>query len=174
MTTGKSKSLGATVLTLAVLGLLLALRGGWDRPESPSGPQPSLSSAGGSGPGVIGRDASGIEAGESEILELYRARSSDRLVQVRARVDRMLPDDDDGSRHQRFILRFERSGHTLLVSHNIDLAPRVPVSEGSWVTVRGEYEWTDRGGVVHWTHHNPNRNPRHPGGWIEHDGIRYE
>ena len=39
-------------------------------------------------------------------------------------VERVLRDDNDGSRHQRFILRIE-SGHTLLVSHNIDLASRL-------------------------------------------------
>ena len=36
-------------------------------------------------------------------------------------VERVLQDDNDGSRHQRFILRLA-SGQTLLVAHNIDLA----------------------------------------------------
>jgi len=37
---------------------------------------------------------------------------------------RILSDDNDGSRHQRFILRLA-SGQTVLIAHNIDLAPRI-------------------------------------------------
>jgi hypothetical protein len=40
------------------------------------------------------------------------------------------------------------------------------------VTVRGEYEWSDRGGTMHWTHHDPKR--WREGGWIEHRGVHYE
>ena len=39
-------------------------------------------------------------------------------------VERLLPDDNAGSRHQRFILRLD-SGHHVLVAHNIDRAPRL-------------------------------------------------
>ena len=66
----------------------------------------------------------------------------------------MLHDDDEGSRHQRFILDM-RNGQTLLIAHNIDLAKRVPVSMGDRVHVRGMYEWNDLGGLVHWTHDDP-------------------
>ena len=86
-------------------------------------------------------------------------------------VVRELRDDLEGSRHQRFILQVEPS-LTLLISHNIDLAPRVPLRAGDSISFRGEYEWNDRGGVVHWTHHDPRGRRR--GGWIEHDGRRYE
>lgn len=89
---------------------------------------------------------------------------------VAGEVARQLPDDNEGSRHQRFILELA-SGHSLLVSHNIDLAPRVPLSEGDRLTIRGRYEWNERGGVIHWTHHDPQG--RRQGGWIEHQGRRY-
>jgi len=69
----------------------------------------------------------------------------------------------EGDRHQRFILRLS-SGQTLLIVHNLDLAPRAPVERGSRATVRGEYEWNEQGGVIHWTHHDPDG--RRPGGWI--------
>ena len=45
-------------------------------------------------------------------------------VQGSGTVSRILADDNGGSRHQRYILRLD-SGKTLLVAHNIDLAPRV-------------------------------------------------
>jgi hypothetical protein len=87
-------------------------------------------------------------------------------------VERVLSDDNDGSRHQRFILRLS-SGRTLLVAHNIDLAPRVSsLSVGDTVSFYGEYEPNDRGGVIHWTHHDPQG--RHVGGWLEHKGQRYQ
>jgi len=69
-------------------------------------------------------------------------------------VRRLLTDDDDGSRHQRFVLQM-RNGRTLLIAHNIDLAERVPVGLGDRVQFRGMYEWNDLGGLVHWTHHDP-------------------
>lgn len=87
-----------------------------------------------------------------------------------ARVVRLLSDDDDGSRHQRFIVRL-RSGDTLLIAHNIDLVERVPVSLGDRIDIRGMYEWNDLGGLVHWTHHDPMG--IEPGGQIEHHGRVY-
>jgi len=69
-------------------------------------------------------------------------------------VRRLLSDDDDGSRHQRFILNIGDQ-RTLLIAHNIDLAKRVPIGMGDRVHVRGMYEWNDLGGLVHWTHHDP-------------------
>ena len=84
----------------------------------------------------------------------------------------ILPDDNDGSRHQRFILRLE-SGQTVLIAHNIDLAPRIDsLSEGNLVEFYGEYEWNSRGGVVHWTHHDPRGS--HVDGWLKHDGQTYQ
>jgi hypothetical protein len=107
---------------------------------------------------------------DEAIERAFRERRSDLWVEAGGVVEKRLTDDRKGSRHQRFILRLE-NGRTLLVAHNIDLAERVPLREGDRVLLRGEYEWNDRGGVVHWTHHDPDG--RHAGGWIEHEGRRY-
>ena len=87
-------------------------------------------------------------------------------------VIRVLPDDNDGSRHQRFVLALD-SGRTLLIAHNIDLAPRINgLSAGDTVSFFGEFEPNSRGGVIHWTHHDPQG--RHVDGWLEHRGRRYQ
>lgn len=87
-------------------------------------------------------------------------------------VVRILADDNDGSRHQRFILEVS-TGQTLLVAHNIDLAPRISsLSTGDIVEFYGEYEPNPQGGVIHWTHHDPQG--RHVAGWLQHRGQRYQ
>ena len=108
---------------------------------------------------------------EDAIRRLIDNEISGEMVTLEAEIVKLLPDDNAGSRHQRLLLALE-SGGTVLVAHNIDLAPRVPLSRGDDVIIAGEYEWNEQGGVIHWTHHDPAG--RHPGGWIEHAGVRYE
>ena len=111
-----------------------------------------------------------LPAASGEVEDLYDRGVSGVFVEFYATVDRLLADDNEGSRHQRFIVEL-KSGHTVLVSHNIDLAVRVPIREGTEIAIRGEYEWNDRGGVVHWTHHDPRG--RIEGGWIDVAGKRF-
>jgi hypothetical protein len=111
-------------------------------------------------------------SGNSLIEQAYTDRLSGQQVQVAGWVTKMLPDDLDGSRHQRFIMRVD-SGLTLLVAHNIDLAPRVqPLARDDLVELYGEYAWNEQGGVIHWTHHDPHG--KHPDGWILHQGHLYQ
>lgn len=102
----------------------------------------------------------------------YANRQSGVAVEGTGTVAKLLGDDSLGDRHQRFILRLP-SGQTVLVAHNVDLAPRVePLAVGDSVSFRGEYEWNDRGGLIHWTHHDPQG--QHAGGWLKHRGQTYE
>jgi len=97
---------------------------------------------------------------------------SDVQVEGSGTVVNVLGDDLDGSRHQRFVLRLD-NGQTVLVSHNIDLAPRIDgLRKGDMVEFFGEYEWNSKGGVLHWTHHDPNG--RHVAGWLKHKGRTYQ
>jgi len=106
----------------------------------------------------------------SPAREAFEARRSGVWLRAEGEVVRILRDDLEGRRHQRFILRLP-DGLTVLISHNIDLAPRVPVEKGDEVEVFGRYEWNKRGGVIHWTHTDPRG--RGPGGWIRHREKTY-
>ncbi|MEG3222182.1 DUF3465 domain-containing protein [Vibrio gigantis] len=114
----------------------------------------------------------GAQANDRQLKQAYNNHQSDVQIQGSGTVVRLLRDDNDGSRHQKFILKLD-SKQTLLVAHNIDLAPRIPnLKVGDRVQFYGEYEWNQKGGVMHWTHHDPNN--RHPDGWLKHNGKKYE
>lgn len=121
-------------------------------------------------PGRAGTDRVAA-AGTRAVLEACSARRSGVVVEAEGVVTRTLADDLAGSRHQRFVVRLDGSEHTVLIAHNIDLAERVPLSVGDRVSFRGEYEWNAEGGVVHWTHHDPDG--RRPGGFVRHRGATY-
>jgi hypothetical protein len=111
-------------------------------------------------------------AGEQSVSSAYETRSSNVQVNSTGVVVKILPDDNQGSRHQKFILKLP-SGQTVLIAHNIDLAPRInSISTGDSIEFYGEYEWNSKGGVVHWTHHDPAG--RHEGGWLKHHGVLYK
>ena len=106
------------------------------------------------------------------LQQAFQNRQGDLQIGGSGKVIKILPDDLTGSRHQRFILKLA-TGQTLLVAHNIDLAPRInSINVGDQVDFYGEYEWNSKGGVIHWTHHDPNG--RHEEGWLVHDGNIYK
>ena len=118
------------------------------------------------------RSPRALSRSDELLARAFEQRLSNIQVEGQGVVQRLLSDDNDGRRHQRFILELA-SGQTLLISHNIDVAPRVAgLRKGDAVSFGGEYEWNEKGGVIHWTHHDPRK--RHPAGWIKHDGRVYQ
>lgn len=106
------------------------------------------------------------------IKAAYEQRQSNVQVQGSGRVKAILRDDNDGSRHQKFILVL-KNGLSILVAHNIDLAPKISnLKKGDMVEFYGEYEYNPKGGVLHWTHRDPQT--RHESGWLKHDGQIYQ
>jgi hypothetical protein len=114
----------------------------------------------------------GGRAGDGVIEQAFQSRRSGVQVSGDGEVLKVLRDDVEGSRHQRFIVRLQ-SGHTILIAHNIDLAPRVPsLKPGAAIEFHGVYEWSAQGGTVHWTHHDPDGD--HEAGWIRYEGHVYQ
>ena len=170
----KNRLLMLVVVVLVTLGLRefwsdqgpMAPTGGGTAQQAGGGPA-SLPSA----PAGAASATSTASGSDALLADAYANGRSNLQVSGRGTVSRVLADDNDGSRHQRFILALA-SGQTLLVSHNIDLAPRIPaLRPGDVVEFNGEYEWNDQGGVIHWTHDDPAG--RHAGGWLRHGGQTY-
>lgn len=109
--------------------------------------------------------------GEFSLSQAISNQQSDVQVSGVANVIKVLPDDTRGSRHQRFLIKLD-SGEVILIAHNIDLASRVhDLTEGDEIGFSGEFEWNDKGGVIHWTHKDPRS--KHVHGYLQHDGKKY-
>lgn len=147
------KKLALAVMAIAALAYYGYERGGLNLPfQLPSETQASSSDA--------------------VLAEAFDLHASNFQVEGQGVVKRILLDDNSGRRHQKFIVELA-SGQTLLIAHNIDLAPRVsPLKEGDRVQFYGEYEWNEKGGVIHWTHHDPDG--QHIGGWIKSAGHSFQ
>ena len=116
--------------------------------------------------------ATAANAGDAVLGRAFAERTSDVEVEGQGTVTELLTDDTNGSRHQRFIVELA-SGQTLLIVHDIDIAPRVEsLQVGDAVSFKGEYVWNAQGGLVHWTHHDPTGS--HVAGWIKHNGQTYQ
>jgi hypothetical protein len=164
------------VIALIALGVLAGGQG-WIA-GAPAGtavaPAPTMVASSGagnaSGPGKASTRTPS-DAAADPVRALFEKHRSGVEVQGTGVVTRILPDDDDGSRHQKFILRTP-GGVSILIAHNIDLAPRLDgLAVGDRVDFLGDYEWSDKGGTVHWTHHDPSG--QHQDGWLSWGGRRY-
>jgi hypothetical protein len=105
------------------------------------------------------------------IEEAFKKKISDVPLTIEGKVVEILEDDTDETPHQRFIVKVG-SGHTVLISHNLDRAYRVPVKIGDPVEVHGTYEWNEIGGLIHKTHHDDRG--IHEDGWINFAGKKHQ
>ena len=126
----------------------------------------------GCGSGIQPAGHNGSAAGDDAIKRAFDSRASSVQLEGEGQVTRILTDDLDRPRHQRFIVRLA-SGQTLLIAHNVDIAPRIEgLREGDSIRFNGEYAWNPEGGVIHWTHSDPEG--RHVTGWLKHNGRTYQ
>lgn len=161
--------LGAIYVSLGVLAWFAQQQGWLDSDNTSNTQRPSSTQQ--HVPAKVSSQSNSLDNDNDFIAQLYRQRRSDEIVTAAGSVGKVLADDLKGSRHQRFLLDIGQD-KWLLVAHNIDLAQKVPLQQGDAVTVHGEYEWNEKGGVLHWTHHDPRG--YHEDGYIEHNGKRYK
>jgi hypothetical protein len=115
--------------------------------------------------------SSGLATQENAALkQAFAQKQSHVWLEGSGIVKKLLPDDNKGSRHQRFLVSVSPE-QTLLFAHNIDLALRADLNVGDQVMFRGEYIYNPKGGIMHWTHHDPHGKQ---GGWIKVNGQTYE
>lgn len=115
--------------------------------------------------------SSGLAKEDNAALkQAFAQKQSHVWVEGNGVVKKLLPDDTKGARHQRFLVTIAPE-QTLLFAHNIDLAQRADVNVGDQVQFRGEYIYNPKGGIMHWTHHDPQGRQ---GGWIRVNGQTYE
>ena len=121
------------------------------------------------------RQATNLQCNNAAINQAYQAKnpSVKRQVLGCGTVIKVLKDDNEGSRHQKFLVKIDNYPNiTVLIAHNIDLAPRIEgIQAKKPIRFYGEYIYNNKGGVVHWTHRDPAS--RHQDGWLEYQGQQY-
>jgi cold shock CspA family protein len=104
--------------------------------------------------------------------DAFQRRISNFQIEGEGIVSKVLPDDTEGGRHQKFIVALN-SGQSILIAHNISLAKRIDsLKEGDSVAFNGEYVWNAIGRVIHWTHRD--HQGSHVAGWLKHKGQLYQ
>jgi hypothetical protein len=115
------------------------------------------------------------EIKQSENISVEQAfvqHKSNIQVEGQGVVVKLLDDDNNGLKHQKFLVKISPT-QTLLFAHNLDLAPRIEaLAVGDVLEFKGEYVYNPKGGIVHWTHKDPQG--KHAAGWIKHNGKVYE
>ncbi|HOY71270.1 MAG TPA: DUF3465 domain-containing protein [Methylotenera sp.] len=121
---------------------------------------------------VNNQTVTGVEQSEnSALIQAFQGKKSNLFVEGSGVVKKLLPEDNKGSRHQKFLVTISDK-QTLLFAHNIDLSKSIPLAVGDTIEFRGEYVYNPKGGVMHWTHHDPQA--KIEGGWIKHNGQIYQ
>ncbi|MBA3695559.1 MAG: DUF3465 domain-containing protein [Methylotenera sp.] len=116
-------------------------------------------------------ESSIAEPDNASIESAYERKQSNVQVSGSGKVVKLLADDTQGTRHQKFLVRINPQ-QTLLFAHNIDLAAKIPLQLGDEITFSGEYVYNPKGGVMHWTHLDPHGD--HPSGWVMLRGNKYQ
>ena len=115
------------------------------------------------------------------LSEVNLAASSGQIINgvFHGTVTERLADDTSGLKHEKFMFKIidglngKYNGQTVLVAHDTDRAPEVPLSVGDKLEIKGDFlpdATPDK--VLHWTHHDEKH--KHADGYIILNGKKYE
>lgn len=111
------------------------------------------------------------EASDYELVQAVNNRRSENFVEGGSLlVVKILPDDSHGLEHQKWVVRLS-NGETMQAVYNLGMCPRVPVRVGDVISMGGQFIWTNKGGLLHWLHHDPRG--RRPDGYVFVNGQFY-
>jgi hypothetical protein len=126
----------------------------------------------------------GAHSSNADLYAAFQSARSHTELTVTGRVTRVLGVRQGPSGlHEGFILLVPNrcspgnqgqcpAQMSVRVEDNVTITGFVPLHPGQIATVHGQYEYDSRGGVIHWTHHDPAG--RHESGYIEIDAKRYQ
>ena len=120
-----------------------------------------------------GAPSAGTQAGDAAIAADFQNQQSNVEVTADGIVVGLFADQhgSDGT-HERFVIQLLSQNMTILIEHNVSIGARVPVAQGDHVIVHGEYIWNADGGLIHFTHHDPQGT--HESGYIIDHGKTYD
>lgn len=124
---------------------------------------------------ACGNSAAGPAAGpdDAAIVQYFQDHRSNVEVTADGTVVTIFPDRSSSTGvHEQFIVRLSSGGITVEIEHNISIGRRVPVKLGDSLIVHGEYIWNSKGGLIHFTHHDPQGT--HEAGYIKDNGQTYD
>ncbi len=112
-----------------------------------------------------------VELGFANLENAFYDQRDGFMAEVSGTVARILSANQDDPTYQRFVIRLDNEQSVLIV-HNQEAGGSIPVAVDARVTVRGEYEWSETGGLLKNTHRDLSPKRRH--GFVEYDGKRYQ
>jgi hypothetical protein len=112
-----------------------------------------------------------VEPGIHVVEKAFYDQQSDLMVEVTGQVVRVVRPVEGHEGHQEFQLRLPK-GQLLMVVRNTSAGDRVPLESNDRVTVRGNYQWSELGGVIHGAQRDYSLDRMH--GWVELDGKKYD
>jgi len=120
---------------------------------------------------VLGGCGGEAPISNERLLESFELGRTGIWVSAEAPVVQLLGDEDIGGKRQRFTIQ-PAEGVVVQVRHSLDDSTRAPVEPGDIVRVQGYYQWDARGGFISRTFGDPDQPGG--GGWLEHEGQRYD
>jgi hypothetical protein len=101
----------------------------------------------------------------------WQQRLSGVQLSLEGKISRVFSSMETEAGQQKFSLQLAQ-GQVVTVIHDVRLGSAIEdLAEGEIIEVFGEYQWAPDGGVIHWTHRDPEGNRQ--AGWVRYKDRLY-